>query len=178
MAAGTKKIAARHLSFALVLALHAAIVIVLLQTKFADAPPRERDVEIPMYLEQLPPPKAAPSAKPGGGTPGSLGLPLPDFRNPSPSPNALDLGQMLSGCQVENLDQLTAEQRAKCARATGFNYARFADQPLKLVPPPGPEKLRNSDIAARERNTADPCLIAKQSGTECIHTIIYGKGLP
>jgi len=58
-----------------------------------------------------------------------------------------------------------------------MTYAQFAAQPLKL-PPPGPEKLRNSDIAARLRNTADPCLIAKQSGTECIHTILFGNALP
>ena len=45
------------------------------------------------------------------------------------------------------------------------------------IKPPGPEGLRNSDIRARERNTADPCMAAKTTGTECIHEILYGKGL-
>jgi hypothetical protein len=49
----------------------------------------------------------------------------------------------------------------------------------KYVKLPGPEweGLRNSDIRARERNTADPCLAAKATRTECIHEILFGKGL-
>ncbi len=47
------------------------------------------------------------------------------------------------------------------------------------IKPPGLawERLRNSDLRARERNTAAPCMAAKATGTDCIHDVIFGKGL-
>lgn len=162
---------------AFVVVLHVLALAAWLSARWeVSSPPRHENV-VEMILSPLPKHEIR-KAKPAKGPPGYEGLPLPDFRRAAPSPEALSLGQVVFGsCRPENLAGLPREEREKCERLTGQSYAAYLAAPLRL-PPPDPAKLRNSDIAARERNTADPCLIAKQSGTECIHTIIYGKGLP
>ncbi len=170
----------RKLSAVLVLAIHIVVIAAFLRASFqAETPPR-RESEILMSLEQLParPVKPVPSKRRGGVT-GNAALPLPDFVNPAPSANALSLGLTLFGCNPENLRDLTREQQAKCMKLSGNAYAAASSGLPVYIKPKGPEweGLRNSDLRARERNTADPCMAAKATGTECIHNIIYGKGL-
>ncbi len=172
----------RKLSALLVLALHVVVVAALLRMTFeGEAPPRH-ETEMQVILPQLPEKAPARASQPGNGPVGTAALPLPDFVNPNPSPQALSLGQTLFGCSPENLRDLTPEQQAKCAKLSGNAYVAASSGLPVYVKPPGPEweGLRNSDIAARERNTADPCAIAKMgkmATTECYHEITHGKGL-
>lgn len=173
----------RKLSAMLVLAIHAAVIAVLLRATFQSAaPPERRETEMQIVLEQLPQKTATKSSRPSGGLTGTAVLPLPDFINPNPSPQALSLGQTLFGCNPENLRDLTHEQLAKCAKLSGNAYTAVSSGLPVYVKPPGPEweGLRNSDLRARERNTADPCAIAKMgkmATSECYHDIVHEKGL-
>ena len=103
---------------------------------------------------------------------------------PPPSPNnaitdpALALGRALA-CEANSFEYLTPEGRANCRRIP-WNYRYDKDGMIVLdthYKPPEP-KPTAADIMAHERNTADPCAIAKMSGTECIDKVIYGNHLP
>jgi hypothetical protein len=169
----------RKLSAVLVLAIHAVVIAALLRATFqADAPER-RQTEMQIVLDQLPQKTAPKSPAHGGGPPSAVALPLPDFINPNPSPQALSLGLTLFGCNPENLRDLMPAQQARCAKLSGNAYTAVSSGLPVYIKPKGPEweGLRNSDIRARERNTADPCMAAKATGTECIHEITHGKGL-
>ena len=91
------------------------------------------------------------------------------------------LGQALA-CGASTFEYLTPEARSKCKRPP-WHYKYDKDGYIVLDTsqqrrPQEEEKLRPGDIQARERNTADPCAIAKMSGTECIDKVIYGNHLP
>lgn len=170
----------RKLSAVLVLVIHAVVVAALLRMTFqAEAPPERRETEMQVVFEQLPQKTVTKSRGQSGRPAGPGSLPLPDFVNPNPSPQALSLGLTLFGCNPENLRDLTTEQQAKCAKLSGNAYTAVSSGLPVYIKPKGPEweGLRNSDLRARERNTADPCMAAKATGTECIHNIIYAKGL-
>ncbi len=94
----------------------------------------------------------------------------------SPMPQGTGLGTALFGCRPENLSTLSRKEQEKCTRQTGFGYAAFADAPLKF--PPHVDKISPLEAEARIRNAVDPCMAAKLTGTECIHKIIFGTGLP
>lgn len=172
----------RSTAAAAVVALHVLIVLGLLHAVIVE--PLTRQSENPLAMVMLPPlekpQKAAPQTVYGAqsGT-GAISLPPPVFLNPAPSAGALGLGQALFGCQPEKLRDLSREQQEKCIKLSAGRYVAMKDGLPIYIKPPGPEweGLRNSDIRARERNTADPCMATKATGTECIHTIIYGKGL-
>jgi hypothetical protein len=170
----------RKLSAVLVLAIHAVTIAALLRATFqSDTPPEQRQTEMQIILEQLPQKTVAKAPGQSDRATGPGSLPLPDFVNPNPSPQALSLGLALFGCKPENLRDLTTEQQAKCAKWSGNAYTAVSSGLPVYIKPPGPEweGLRNSDLRARERNTSDPCMAAKLTGTECVHEILYGKGL-
>ncbi|GAA0550707.1 hypothetical protein GCM10008941_33330 [Rhizomicrobium palustre] len=132
------------------------------------------------FPPQPQPEKAAPKAASGAAAAsGTFQGPAPIFQTPNFSPQALGLGQAVFGCQPEKWQDLSREQQEKCAKLSGGRFVAMKDGvpvDLKLKGPEW-EGLRNSDLRARERNTSDPCQAAKATGTECIHDIIYGKGL-
>lgn len=161
--------------------LHVAIVAVLLSLRFGDNI-FVQSVHEPEHETILTLPPAAVPAKPVPGRSGPtsiITMPVPSFRNPNPSAEALALGTILYGCSLENRGQLTAKELSRCDRIATVDLSRLRDGLPKTVRLPGPawEGLRNSDLRARERNTSDPCMAAKATGTECIHEILYGKGL-
>lgn len=160
-----------HIGFAL--ALLNAIVLEPLRR-----PPSQTSAIV--YLPILPETaKAAPQAQAGGNGQGVLRAPVPVFQTYTPPSGVISLGQALFVCRPENWRDLSEEQRADCTKRAGTVYAGMKDGLPIYIKPKGPEweGLRNSDLRARERNTADPCMAAKQTGTECIHTVIHGKGL-
>ncbi|MDR3528319.1 MAG: hypothetical protein P4L57_13675 [Rhizomicrobium sp.] len=171
----------RNSASVLVVLLHVLFVAALLRAVITDKP-KTRDSETTLVLLPLlqQAQKAAPSKAHGGSAPGAVSAPLPSFVTPdSPSSQALSIGQALFGCRPENLREMTAEQQAKCLTLARGRYLAMKDGLPLYVKPPGPEweGLRNSDLRARERNTSDPCQAAKATGTECIHEVIFGKGL-
>lgn len=169
---------------ALVAVLHVALITGLLfanlapgVVRLAEQSPHETEMVLP--LPQLPQKATAPVKGPEHN--GTASVVSPDTNSPffSPPASASALGAVLFGCAPENLRNLSREQQEKCLKLAGGRYAMMKEGLPLTIKPPGPEweGLRNSDIRARERNTADPCLIAKRSGTECYHEIIYGKTL-
>lgn len=161
--------------------LHILIVLGLLHAVILEPLVKSQGTALTMVMLSLPPPqKAGPQTTSGSNNAsGAIAAPPPVFVNPAPSAGALGLGQALFGCQAENLRNLSREQQEKCVKLSGGRYVAMKDGLPLYVKPPGPEweGLRNSDLRARERNTADPCLLAKLSGTECIHEVLYGKKL-
>ena len=93
--------------------------------------------------------------------------------------NAIDLGLAIGrslACSANSYEWLNSRQRAACLRRPWqFAYDPYGNVVLDAAPRVvAAEKPRPSDIQAHERNTADPCLIAKQSGTDCIDKVIFG----
>ncbi len=86
------------------------------------------------------------------------------------------LGQALA-CSAASYEHLTPEGRSKCRAAPWrFKYDRYGVVVLDAAPRAvEQEKPRQSDTQAHDRNTADPCAIAKMSGTECIDKVIFGN---
>jgi len=172
----------RGLASAAVVLLHVLIVLALLHAVIVE--PLTRQSGNPLTMVMLPrleqPQKAAPQTVHGADTAtGTISLTPPMFVNPAPPASALGLGQALFGCQPENLRNLSREQQEKCIKLSAGRYVAMKDGLPVYIKPPGPEweDLHNSDLRARERNTADPCMAAKATGTECIHEILFGKGL-
>jgi hypothetical protein len=164
------------------LVLHGLIVIALLSAVVVEKLPKKSENETTLTLLPVPEraQKAAPVKAHGGAAAGAISAPLPQFVSPdAPSLQALSLGEALFGCRPENLRDLTKEQQEKCAKLSHGRMVAMEDGLPIYIKPEGPEweGLRNSDLRARERNTADPCLTAKLTGTECIHEILFGKGL-
>ncbi len=162
--------------------LHGLIVAALLRAVVLQTLPQKSGSQTTLVLLPLPeqPQKAAAAKVHGGSAPGAISAPLPQFVSPhDPSPQALSIGEALFGCRPENLRDLTKEQQEKCLTFSNNRYMAMRDGLPLYIHPPGPawEGLRNSDLRARERNTADPCMAAKATGTECIHDIVRGKGL-
>lgn len=95
-------------------------------------------------------------------------------------PQMEGVGRALFACRPESVDRLSPEDRAACLRRLGFGRYRAADGSVTIKVPAYRDEnaLRISDRQARERSVADPCLIAKESRTECIHTVLYGDKLP
>lgn len=169
----------RGTSIAAVALLHVVIVVALLRavvlTPIERPKAEEREVIVPLALPNLARASVAPAK--GRETRGLTAVPnLTNSPFVSPGAAGEKLGAALFGCTPERMATLPREEREKCERQTGFTYTAFANLPMKLAPPP--EKLSNGDIAARYRNTTDPCAIAKMSGTECIYEVLYGKKLP
>jgi len=161
-----------------VIGLHLLIAAALLHAVVLEPSQKHGETEVPLELMPLQPAtKAAAKTAAGGSGGGVAEAPVPVFGGTAG--NVLNLGQALFGCNPENLRNLTREQQEKCLKFSAGRYVAMKDGLPVYIKPPGPEweGLRNSDLRARERNTADPCLAAKQTGTECIHTVIYGKGL-
>lgn len=167
----------------LVAGLHVLLVAGLLAINFAEGiqraapPPEERIVMLNLPRAQVPTKSTA--AKKGAEQTGETIIPS-ELKGDYfvPEGKAAALGMALFRCTPEHVKDLTPEEREKCARMGGFNLTAFMNAPKHLDPPP--EKLRNSDIRARERNTADPCAIAKMgkmATAECYHEIAFGKGL-
>ena len=162
--------------------LHLVIIAALLRAVVLENLPKKTESETTLVLLPLleRPQKAAAATAHGGAAPGAVSAPLPSFVSPNaPSLQALSIGQALFGCRPENLRDLTPEQQDKCLKLARGRYVAMKDGLPVYIKPPGPEweGLRNSDLRARERNTADPCMAAKATGTECIHEVIFGKGL-
>jgi hypothetical protein len=145
----------------------------------------ETPQETMMVLPPLPETSTAPvkgELRNGSATvtvPSDLKLPLATEVPPAAAPSQ---GLPLFVCAPENLRNLSREEREKCLKLSGGRYLAMKDGLPKYVKLPGPEweGLRNSDIRARERNTADPCAIAKMgkmAGAECYHDITHEKGL-
>lgn len=168
----------------LVAALHIPVILGFLMTNLGpERPTAAIAPEALVVLPPLPPPLAKVTAPRQGPVQNgaasatvSSDLKLP-FAMPSASAPAL--GLPLFACAPENLKTLSREDRDKCLKLAGGRYVAMKDGLPVYIKPRGPEweGLRNSDLRARERNTADPCMAAKATGTECIHNIIYGKGL-
>lgn len=180
-----RAISQRLTGAALVAALHVPVVMGLLYVNLAPgvrelltATPHETMVALP----PLPLPKASTAPVRGelrngvATVPSDLKLP---FATTAPSASAPALGLPLFACAPENLRNLSREEREKCLKLAHGGYLAMRDRLPVYVKPPGPEweGLRNSDIRARERNTADPCMAAKATGTDCIHETLFGKGL-
>jgi hypothetical protein len=172
----------------LVAALHVPVVLGLLVVNLAPGVREQLTGTPPETMVALPPlPLPQTSTAPTRGelrngaatVPSDLKLP---FATTAPSAAAPALGLPLFACAPENLRNLSRQEQEKCLKLSGGRYVAMKDGLPKYVKLPGPEweGLRNSDIRARERNTADPCAIAKMSkmaGAECYHEVIYGKGL-
>lgn len=167
----------------LVAGLHILFVTGLLTMNFAkgvlSAQPAAPPV-MEVILPHTPLPQRSTAPSQGAEQNGTSFVPR-DFQSPfaAPSAAASALGTALFRCAPEHMGELSAEERLKCERMGGFSVTAFINAPKYFAPKP--DKLSNSDIAARERNTADPCAIAKMSqmaGAECYHEIIYGKALP
>ena len=163
------------------LPLHVVIVAALLRAVVSEPSSPPRQTETTMVLLPVPeqPQKAAQVKAHGGAGPGAINTPVPVFQTPDFSQQALGIGEALFGCRPENLRELSREQQEKCLKLAGGRMVAMKDGLPIYIKPPGPEweGLRNSDLRARERNTSDPCQAAKATGTECIHEVIYGKGL-
>lgn len=160
--------------------LHLVIVAALLHAVVVETWPKEAEHETSLVLLPEQPQNAAPVKAHGGKAAGAVSAPVPVFVSPSaPSLQALSIGQALFGCRPENWRDLTPEQQDKCLKLARGRYVAMKDGLPIYIKPKGPEweGLRNSDLRARERNTSDPCQAAKATGTECIHEVIYGKGL-
>lgn len=107
----------------------------------------------------------------------------PRFIRPPEENNAIDLGLALGrslACGANSFEYLTSRQREACLHQPWhFVYDRYGNIVLDAQPRVvEEEKPRPSDLQARQRNTADPCAIAKMSHTECIDRVIYGDHLP
>jgi hypothetical protein len=169
----------------LVAGLHLPVIVALLTMNLAgDTRPFAIAPETMIVLPLVPKPARLPVQGPVRS--GAAGVTVPsDLKLPfavPPAANAPSLGLGLFACAPENLKNLSREDRDKCLKLAGGRYVAMKDGLPLYVKPPGPEweGLRNSDIQARERNTADPCAIAKMgkmAGAECYHEVIYGKGL-
>lgn len=172
----------------LVAALHVPVVLGLLYVNLAPgvrellaATPHETMVALP------PMPQTSTAPVRGELRNGSAAVTVPSdlklpFATTAPSASAPDLGLPLFACAPENLRNLSRQEQEKCLKLSGGRYVAMKDGLPKYVKLPGPEwaGLRNSDIRARERNTADPCAIAKMgkmAGAECYHDITHEKGL-
>jgi len=174
----------RLTGFVLVVGLHGLLIAGLLSMRLAPAalwlaPAAPHETEMVLPLPPLP--QKSTALVKGLERNGAGSAVSPDTASPyfSPSASAAALGAVLFGCTPDNLRNLTREQQEKCLKLAGGRYAMMKDGLPVSVKPPGPEweGLRNSDLRARERNTADPCMAAKATGTECIHEILFGKTL-
>lgn len=166
----------------LVIALHGLVIAALLSMRLAPALLRLDSAgphEIEMVLAPLPKKSTAPVKGPERGGAGSVVSPATAGPFFSPPAAAAALGEALFGCTPENLRNLTREQQEKCLKLADGRYLAMRDALPRYIKPPGPEweGLRNSDLRARERNTADPCMAAKATGTDCIHEVLFGKKL-
>jgi hypothetical protein len=179
-----RAISQRLTGAALVAALHVPVILGLMYVNLASGVQRP-SVEMPretmVVLPPLPQPKTSTAPTQGElrngaaiAVPGDLKLPFG-----APPAAAPALGLPLFACAPENLRNLSRDEREKCLKLANGRYAAMKDGLPVYVKPPGREweGLSNSDIRARERNTADPCLAAKATGTDCIHETLFGKGL-
>jgi hypothetical protein len=171
----------------LVVALHVPVVLGLLIVDLAPGVRRliqEAPHETVMVLPPLPQPKTSTAPVKGELRNGAATVTVPSdlklpFATAIPPAAAPALGLPLFACAPENLRNLSREEREKCLKLAGGRYVAMKERLPVYVKPPGPEweGLRNSDIGARERNTADPCMAAKGTRTDCIHELLFGKGL-
>jgi hypothetical protein len=166
----------------LVAALHGFVIVGLLAIRLA--PEVRRAAALPEAMIVLPALIARPVSAPHQGPlrNGTAGITVPsDLKLPFaiPPAAAANLGLPLFACAPENLKNLGREAREKCLKLVQGGYLAMREGLPVSIELPGPEwkGLRNSDIRARERNTADPCLAAKATGTDCIHEVLFGKGL-
>jgi hypothetical protein len=108
----------RAASFGLVLLLHILVLAALLSAKQKlqhDETARETILRLIPLLRSAPPVEAP--AEPSTVAPTRMPVPIivPDVVLPVPAtPNATVLGPALNGCTLENLGNLSPEQRAKC----------------------------------------------------------------
>jgi hypothetical protein len=171
----------------LVAALHVPVILGLLYVNLAPGVRQwtgETPRETMVILPPLPQPKTSTAPIKGELRNGAATVTVPSdlklpFATAVPPASAPALGLPLFACAPENLRNLSRDEREKCLKLADGRYVAMKDGLPKYVKLPGPEwkGLRNSDIRARERNTADPCLAAKATGTDCIHEILFGKGL-
>src|SRR6185437_8373777 len=125
------------------------------------APPKRLAREITFFLPRLRELPRAGAAAGRGRAPPSLPVPeaplvqLPPLALPPPATDLQAFGQALFGCAPENLNSLTAEQRAHCAApgrpprdATGM-----AELPSLVTDLP----RRQAELAARNTPARVPC---------------------
>jgi hypothetical protein len=168
----------------LVIVLHVPLVLGLLTMNLAPGIRRlvtEREASIEMVLPPWPQAKKSTAPVQGPDRSGTGTVVSPDTLGPyfSPPASAPSVGELAFGCAPENLRNLPREQQQKCLKLASGRYLAMKDGVPVSIKLPGPEweGLRNSDIRARERGTADPCMAAKATGTDCIHEVLYGKKL-
>ena len=179
----------RAAAAAAVAVLHLAFVILLVESEWVSHQHTIPRATPPLLWLLLPRAPVAPSlSTPKKGKEAPREAPMtyitPVTKQPPPEEAinpAWALGEALA-CGASNFAYLTPQARSRCKR-TPWHYMYDKDGYIVLDTsqqrrPQQEEKLRPSDIQARERNTADPCAIAKMSGTECIDKVIYGNHLP
>jgi len=180
-----KRAARRILAGAAVTVLHIAFVVLLIASEWVPLP-LTKQIEIQpltwiILTQPAPVPKVTPVKPKNGQESGAITTVVPP-RLPKPQEeenNAIDLGLAIGrslACGANSYEYLNTKQRAACLRQPWqFVYDPYGNVVLDARErPPEDEQVRPSDIQAHERNTADPCLIAKQTGTPCIDRIIFG----
>jgi hypothetical protein len=143
---------------ALVLALH---ILLLLAALRAITPPgivarAARELTFVLSPLRKPPPQTAiaPRTTPA---PRALTLPLPAAPTPSIQPAAPDiksLGQSLFGCALENLGNLSQEQRARCAGIAPSGGTAVAAPPSHVKDP----ELRAAEMDKKNTPMTVPCV--------------------
>jgi hypothetical protein len=93
----------------------------------------------------------------------------------------MSLGEALA-CGAGSFEYLTPQAQLRC-RHTPWHYAydgygNLILRTAEMPPPARDDRMRGTDARAAERNTADPCLAAKGTQTECIDKIIFGGRPP
>lgn len=109
----------RAVSVGLVLLLHVLVLAALLSAKqkLHEDSPRETILNLLPFLRSAPPAAEAPAEPSPPVAPIRRPVPVivPDVVVPAPAtPDATVLAPALNGCTLENLDNLSPEQRAKC----------------------------------------------------------------
>ncbi|MDE2184569.1 MAG: hypothetical protein KGJ78_16235 [Alphaproteobacteria bacterium] len=165
--------------------LHFVFLFVLIKSEWMPAKPKVHPQEALTWLELQPPAakrQAITPVNPRNTVPqwASPAIELPRILKKPEENNAIDLGLALGqslACGANSFEYLTPAQRMACKHQP-WHFVYDKDGYIVLDASPRPEiaqeRPRPSDVQAHERNTADPCLIAKQSGTECIDKMLFG----
>jgi hypothetical protein len=164
---------------------HVLFAVTLLTAGHVRAILRQQPKEMLLLLPPLHPPAPAQPVRlpePLPTTPQPLTAPAPTITLPPLSPPATHpqtdvmrvLGKELA-CGAGSFENLTRAQREACKRVP-WHYKKDAQGIIVLdTNPQRDEPISGADAADQMGKTADPCLAAGNTHSECIHKTIFGR---
>ncbi|HWA90231.1 MAG TPA: hypothetical protein VG889_09370 [Rhizomicrobium sp.] len=150
------------------------------------APPKEMVLLLPMLqhrkTETLPPPVSAPvpETRPEVEPPHTITLPQPPKAETKPQ-NPSDVMQAIGkelACGAGSYEHLSQTEREECKRHP-WKYKKDSKGVIVLDVPKGAEpegsSMSGADAELHIQQTADPCVAAGNTHTECIHRTLFGR---